>query len=219
MSSNESSHEHRLNTSAGNRRNRLLSPLGIRSVVGQMFVLQVAIVFLLAIGAVVALVLTAQHASTRDARNRSLAIAQGFASSPGVAQALVSSNPTAVLQPRIKEAQKASNVDFLGVLNRDGTYEAISSVASRPGIHTTTNMAPLLAGRTTTEKGVGSLGPQIRAYVPVKAPDGTVVGAVGAGVTLEHVSNRVTAQLSSVLGAAVGAVAVTIGGAALISRR
>ncbi|MGW6356930.1 SpoIIE family protein phosphatase [Streptomyces sp. NPDC055092] len=219
MSSNESSHGHRLNRSAGNRRNRLLSPLGIRSVVGQMFVLQVVIVFLLAIGAVVALVLSAQQASTRDARNRSLAIAQGFASSPGVAQALVSSTPTAVLQPRIKEAQKASTVDFLGVLNRDGTYEALSSVAGRPGIHTTTNMAPLLAGRTTTEKGIGSLGPQIRAYVPVKAPDGTVVGAVGAGVTLEHVSNMVAAQLSSVLGSTVGAVAVTIGGAALISRR
>ncbi|WP_329582481.1 hypothetical protein [Streptomyces sp. NBC_01361] len=175
--------------------------------------------FLLAIGAVVALVLSAQHASTRDARNRSLAIAQGFASSPGVAQALASSTPTAVLQPRITEAQQASTVDFLGALNRDGTYEALSSVSGHPGFHTTTNMAPLRAGRTTTEKGIGSQGPQIRAYVPVKAPNGTVVGAVGAGVTLEHVSNTVAAQLSTVLASTVGAVAVTIGGAALISRK
>jgi serine phosphatase RsbU (regulator of sigma subunit)/PAS domain-containing protein/anti-sigma regulatory factor (Ser/Thr protein kinase) len=184
-----------------------------------MFVLQVAVVVLLAVGAVVMLALTSQRDNTRAADNQSLAVAQGFASSPGLVGALRAPHPTAVLQPRVDEARKGSGVDFLGVLNRGGTYYALSSRAGRPGTHTTTDMAPLLAGRTVREKGIGSLGPQIRAYVPIKEPTGAVVGAVGAGITVEHVSAVVTAQLPDVVGAAAGAVAVTTGGAALLSRR
>ncbi|WP_328629929.1 SpoIIE family protein phosphatase [Streptomyces sp. NBC_00353] len=184
-----------------------------------MFVLQVAVVVLLAIGAVVMLTLAAQRESTREADNRSLAVAQGFASSPGIAQALKSPDPTAILQPRVAEAQTGSGVDFLGVLNRDGIYYALSSLSGQAGVRTTTDMAPLLAGRTVKEEAVGSLGPQVRVFVPVKGPDGTVDGVVGAGITLEHVSDRVTGQLPAVLGAAVGAVVVTTGGAAVLSRR
>ncbi|MEV0495841.1 SpoIIE family protein phosphatase [Streptomyces atratus] len=184
-----------------------------------MFVLQVVVVVLLAIGAVVMLTLAAQRESTRAAGNQSLAVAQGLASSPGLVDALRSPNPTTVLQPRVEEAWRGSGVDFLGVLNRDGIYYALSSSAGHPGSHTATDMAPLLAGRTVREEGVGSLGPQIRAYVPIKEPNGSVIGAVGAGITIEHVSAMVTAQLPAVVGAAVGAVAVTTGGAAVLSRR
>ncbi|MER5178261.1 SpoIIE family protein phosphatase [Streptomyces sp. NPDC002896] len=182
-----------------------------------MFLLQVAVVVLLAIGAVVMLVFSAQSESTHGASNRSLAVAQGFASSPGLADILVSPDPSAVLQPRVEEAKKGSGVDFMGVMNRDGIYYALSP--GGPGTRTTSDIAPLLAGRTLREEAVGSLGPQLRAFVPVKEPDGSVVGAVGAGVTLEHVSDRVAEQLPAVLGAAAGAVALTTGGAALLSRR
>ncbi|GAA3379583.1 SpoIIE family protein phosphatase/ATP-binding protein [Streptomyces sannanensis] len=191
--------------------------LSVRSVVGQMFVLQVVVVVLLAIAAIVMLALAAQRESTREAGNRSLAVAQGFASSPGIVEALKSPDPTAVLQPRVEEAGKGSGVDFLGVLNRDGIYYALS--APGPGAHTTTNMAPLLAGRTVSEEAVGSLGPQVRVFIPVKGPDGSVAGVVGAGITLKHVGDRVKQQLPAVLGATAGAVAVTTGGAAVLSRR
>jgi GAF domain-containing protein/PAS domain-containing protein len=184
-----------------------------------MFLLQVAIVLLLAVGAIVLLVTTTQRESVRDAGHRSFAVAQGFASSPGVAEALSSASPTAALQPRVAEAQKRAHVDFMGVLNRHGVYAALSSIAGRPGFRTTTDMAPLLAGRTVMEEGVGSLGPQVRAYVPVRTTGGAVVGAVGAGVTLQHVGQTVTAQLPAVLGATAAAVAVTTGGAAVLSRR
>ncbi|MGX1675937.1 SpoIIE family protein phosphatase [Streptomyces sp. NPDC055400] len=208
-----------MGSGTGSRRKGPTSVLRVRSVVGQMFVLQVAVVLLLAVGAVVMLALTAQRESTHAADNQSLAVAQGFASSPGLLRALRSPDPTAVLKPRVNEAWKGSGVDFLGVLNRHGIYYALSSRIGRPGSHTTTNMAPLLAGRTVREEGVGSLGPQVRVFVPVKEPSGSVVGAVGAGITLEHVGDRVTAQLPAVVGAAAGAVAVTTGGAALLSRR
>ncbi|WP_405483484.1 SpoIIE family protein phosphatase [Streptomyces sp. NBC_00009] len=208
-----------MGSGTSSRRKGPPSVLGVRSVVGQMFVLQVAVVLLLAVGAVVMLALTSQRDSSRAASDQSLAVAQGFASSPGLLGALRSPHPTAVLQPRVDEARKGSGVDFLGVLNRDGIYYALSSRTGRPGSHTATNMAPLLAGQSVREEGVGSLGPQIRAFVPIKEPTGAVVGAVGAGITVEHVSAVVTAQLPAVLGTAAGAVAVTTGGAAVLSRR
>ncbi|MFA3837906.1 SpoIIE family protein phosphatase [Streptomyces aureus] len=208
-----------MGSGTSSRRKGPPSVLSVHSVVGQMFVLQVAVVLILAVGAVVMLALTTQRESTRAADNQSLAVAQGFASSPGLLGALKSPDPTAVLKPRVKEAWRGSGVDFLGVVNRDGIYYALSSRIGRPGSHTATNMAPLLAGRTVREKGVGSLGPQVRVFVPVKEPSGSVVGAVGAGITLEHVGNRVAQQLPAVVGAAAGAVAVTTGGAALLSRR
>ncbi|MGA5355879.1 SpoIIE family protein phosphatase [Streptomyces thermodiastaticus] len=206
-------------TAAPGGRGRRPSLLSARSVVGQMFLLQVVIVLLLAVGAVALLVMTTQRDSARDAGHRSVAVAQGFASSPGLAAALTSGDPTATLQPRVVEAQKQAHVDFVGVLNRDGVYEALASPVNRPGYRSNTDFRPLLAGRTVMEEATGGLGPQIRAYVPVRDADGRVVGAVGAGVTLEHVGERVTEQLPAVLGATAAAVAVTTGTAALLSRR
>jgi serine phosphatase RsbU (regulator of sigma subunit)/PAS domain-containing protein/anti-sigma regulatory factor (Ser/Thr protein kinase) len=183
-----------------------------------MFVLQVAVVVLLAVGAVVMLVLAAQRGSIREANNRSLAVAQAFANSPGIAEALGSPDPPAVLQPRAEEAAKGSGVDFVVVLNRDG-IRYTHPLPERIGTRSPLDMASLLAGRTVRTEVAGDLGPQIRVYVPVRESDDSVVGAVAAGLTLEHVSDRVVEQLPAVLGATLGAVAVTTGGAALLSRR
>ncbi|WP_275559134.1 SpoIIE family protein phosphatase [Streptomyces sp. 5-6(2022)] len=184
-----------------------------------MFLLQVTVVVLLAIGAVVVLVLRAQHESASDASNRSLAVAQGFAKSPGIVQAVESSHRTAVLQPRAEEAAKDSGVDFFGVMNRSGVYLALSSANRRPGTHTVTKMAPLLAGKTVKETRVGSLGPTVRVFVPVKKSDGSVVAVVGAGITVKRVGDKVVSQLPVVLGGAIGALALTTGGTAVVSRR
>ncbi|MEV4333762.1 SpoIIE family protein phosphatase [Streptomyces sp. NPDC049597] len=194
------------------------SALGAHSVVGQMFLLQVAIVVLLAAGALALLVLTLQRESTRDARDRSLAVAQGFAQSPGIAEALKSPDPTAVLQPRAEAARKGSGVDFIVVVDREG-IRYTHPLPERIGVDNDEDMSPLLAGRTTQSETSGSLGPQYRAFVPVKDADGSVVGAVSAGVTIENVDKRATEQLPLVLGMAAAAVVVTTGGAAVLSRR
>ena len=200
------------------QRGRLRSVLNIHSVIGQMFVLQVAIILLLVVAAVVLLVLTLQRESTRDAKDRSLGVAQAFAQAPGVAQALRSPDPTAVLQPRAEAARKGSGIDFVVVVDRDG----IRRTHPNPeliGQDNNEDMGSLLAGRTTQSETSGSLGPQYRAFVPVRAADGEVVGAVSAGVTIENVNDRVAEELPALLGAAAGAMAVTMGGAALLSRR
>ncbi|MGX2997129.1 SpoIIE family protein phosphatase [Streptomyces sp. JNUCC 64] len=189
-----------------------------RSVVGQMFVLQLVVVLLLAAGAVVLLLLMAREESVQDAGGRSLSLAEGFADAPGTAAAIESEHPTAVLQPRAEKARKGADVDFVVVLDRRG-IRLTHPLPDRIGKPSSTRLAPLLAGRTVMEERVGSLGPQVRAYVPVRRADGTVVGAVGAGVTIARTNSAAAERLPLVLTATGAAVLLTLGGAALLSRR
>jgi GAF domain-containing protein/anti-sigma regulatory factor (Ser/Thr protein kinase) len=189
-----------------------------RSVVGQMFVLQVVVVLLLALGAVVVLVLDAQRDSRREAADRSLVVAESFANSPGIVAALHSPDPSAVLQPRAEAARERSGVDFIVVMTRDG-IRYTHPVPDRIGKHFIGTIAPAQAGGTVMETYEGTLGPSVRAVVPVKGPTGSVEGLVAAGITMAKIGGVVTQQLPVVLGAAAAAVAVTTGGAALLSRR
>ncbi|MFI1018720.1 SpoIIE family protein phosphatase [Streptomyces sp. NPDC020965] len=200
------------------RRRRGRSLLDVRSVVGQMFVLQLVVVLLLTAGAVVLILVTARQESTRDGASTSLAVAQGFASAPGTAAAVDSPNPTRALQSRAEEARKGAGVDYVVVLNRAG-IRLTHPLANRIGKRTSTDMVPLLAGETVVEEREGTLGPQIRAYVPLRRPDGTVVGAVGSGVTIDRIHSAAAAKLPTVLGAGAGALALFSAGAALLSRR
>ncbi|WP_329568333.1 hypothetical protein [Streptomyces sp. NBC_01361] len=196
--------------------------LGARSVVGQMFLLQVAIVVLLALGAVVLLVLTVQREAKQNASERSLAVAEGFAHSPGIAEAMKSPHPTTLLQPRAEAARKGSGVAAVVVVNRDGVRYAHPRPELIGRRWTAKQVAPVLAGWTVRHETETPLGPVFSAVVPVKDRDGSVLGAVSATVTVKNVNSTVAGHLPVVFGAAAAAaaaVAVTTGGAALLSRR
>lgn len=91
-----------------------------RSVAGQVFVLQVALVVLLVAGGVLALVLQSDRDTFAEAKRRSVAVAQTFAHSPGVVAALESPDPSKILQPLTEAARKAAGVDFIVVLDTKG---------------------------------------------------------------------------------------------------
>ncbi|MBM9504270.1 SpoIIE family protein phosphatase/ATP-binding protein [Actinacidiphila acididurans] len=193
----------------------LLNP---HSVVGKLFILQLVVVLLLSGGALAILVLTLQRQSTHDAEHRSLAVAEGFANAPGVAAAMKSRNPPAILQPVASAAAARAGVDYIGVVNRDG----IRYTASTPaliGKRSSIDMAPLLAGRTTQAHDTGALGPRVRAEVPIRDTDGRILGAVGAGVRIASISHQVGEQLPALLGITGGAVVLATAGTALLSRR
>ncbi|MFD4576317.1 SpoIIE family protein phosphatase [Streptomyces sp. NPDC058417] len=184
----------------------------------QVFVLQAVIVLLLGVVAVFALVLQVRHDTVQEARNRSLAVAQTFANSPGIVAALASPDPTAVLQPRAEAARKASEVDFIVVTNPQG-IRFTHPKPDRIGKQFVGNLAPAQAGGTVVEEIDGTIGRLVQAVVPVKAPDGRIVGLVSAGITTERVGGNADRQLPLVLiTAAVGLVLAT-GGTALVSRR
>ncbi|MER6217694.1 SpoIIE family protein phosphatase [Streptomyces sp. NPDC001674] len=196
------------------------SPLGSRSrsVARQVFVLQVAIVVLLAAGALLALVLQSRHDSDREARNRSVAVAQTFAHSLGLQEALKSPNPTAALQPLAERTRKDAGVDFIVVMDTHG-IRYTHPKPDRIGKRFVGTIGPSLAGHTYTEGVNGPLGKEIQAVVPVTAPDGRVVGLVSAGLTVKNVTGVVNRQLPVILLSIATALALATAGTALISRR
>ncbi|MFI6013219.1 SpoIIE family protein phosphatase [Streptomyces sp. NPDC051243] len=196
----------------------LRSTVGGLSVAGQVFLLQVVIVLLLVVAAVAALVLQVRYDTTQEARNRSVAVAEAFANAPGTREALDSPDPTAVLQPRAEAAREATDVDFIVVMNTDGTRYTHPK-PDRIGKKFVGTLAPALAGRVVTEEITGTIGPLVQAVVPVRAPDGQVVGLVSAGVTKATVGGTADRQLPLLLTAAAVALALSTGGTALVSRR
>ncbi|MCH0566552.1 MULTISPECIES: SpoIIE family protein phosphatase/ATP-binding protein [unclassified Streptomyces] len=196
----------------------LRAALGGRSLAGQVFVFQVVIVLLLVLAAVIALLLQSRSDTTREARGRSLAVAETFANSPGIVAALRSPDPTAVLQPSAEAARMAAGVDFIVVTDTEG-IRYTHPKPDRIGKKFVGTIAPALAGGTVVEEINGTIGRLVQATVPVKTPDGTVVGLVSSGITTKHVGGVADRQLPLLLGAAGVALALATAGTALVSRR
>ncbi|RST13619.1 GAF domain-containing protein [Streptomyces sp. WAC05374] len=190
-----------------------------RSVAGQVFVLQVALVLLLVLGAVLALLLQSRSDSDREARNRSIAVAETFAHSPGLEQVLTTHpDPTSVLQPLTEEAREAAGVDFIVVMDTKG-IRYTHPQPERIGGRFVGTIEPSLAGEVHTESVDGPLGEEVQAVVPVNGSDGKVIGLVSAGLEVRNVAGVVNRQLPVILGLAAAGLAVTTAGTALVARR
>src|SRR5579859_3575087 len=91
-----------------------------RSVATQVFALGLVVVVLLVLGAILAQVMASRRNVDAEARNRSIAVAETFAHSPGLLAALKSPNPSAILQPITEATRKVAGVDFIVVMNDQG---------------------------------------------------------------------------------------------------
>ncbi|MGW2695996.1 SpoIIE family protein phosphatase [Streptomyces sp. NPDC001296] len=189
-----------------------------RSVAGQVFVLQVALVVLLVACAVFALVLQSERDTSAEAKRRSVAVAQTFAHSPGLLAALQTPDPSKVLQPLTEVARKASGVDFIVVMNTQG-IRYTHPLPSKIGKRFVGTIGPSLAGKVYTESVHGPLGHEVQAIVPVENPAGKVVALVSAGLKVKNVVSEVDRQLPIIFGAGAGALALATGGTALMGRR
>ena len=190
----------------------------MRSLAGQVFLLQLTVVVLVVAAALVALVVQARRDVMADARSRTLAAAQTFANSPGVVAALNSANPTAALQPHAEAARKAAGVDALIVYRLNG----ITLTHSDPhqiGKHVIGPYAEAATGKPFTSTFQGSLGLSVVSAVPVRGPDGSVVAIVSAPVRVEKVRHRVNRQLPVLFGGAAAALVIIASGSGLVSRR
>ncbi|MCX4821017.1 SpoIIE family protein phosphatase [Streptomyces sp. NBC_01142] len=189
-----------------------------RSVAGQVFILQAAVVVLLAAGAVLALVLQSRHDVDREARAVSVGVAQTFAHSIGLPAVLRTPDPSKILQPLTEETRKAAGVDFIVVMNTDG-IRYTHPQPERIGKRFVGTIAPSLAGRVHTESVRGPLGQEIQAVVPVTSANGRVIALVSAGLTVENVTGVVDRQLPVILGVSAAGLGVATVGTALITRR
>ncbi|MET9883354.1 SpoIIE family protein phosphatase [Streptomyces sp. NPDC006430] len=190
----------------------------MRSVAGEVFLLQLTVVVLLVVAAVAALVVQARSAAMLDARNRTLAAAGTFAESPGIVAALRSPHPSAVLQPSAEKARKIAGVDGINVYTLDGVTVAHSD-PDQIGKRVVGPFSKAAAGKSFTETFEGSLGQSVVSVVPVKDSRGAVIAIVSSPVTVQNVYNMVNRQLPVVLGSAAVVLALSAGGTALVSRR
>ncbi|MFI2370724.1 SpoIIE family protein phosphatase [Streptomyces sp. NPDC018833] len=197
---------------------RLRSLLSVRSLAGQVFLLQLAVVGLVVVAALVALVLQARRDSMADARTRTLTAAETFAKSPGLLTALESPDPTAVLQPSAEAVRRAAGVDAVIVYRPDG-ITLTHSDPKQIGKHVIGPYAEAAAGRSFTRTFQGALGLSVISAVPVKDTDNSAVAIVSSVVTVGNVQDRVNQQLPVLFGVAAGSLALAAGGSALVSRR
>ncbi|WP_084728778.1 SpoIIE family protein phosphatase [Streptacidiphilus neutrinimicus] len=198
------------------RRRRAI--LGMRSVAGQVFILQVVIILVLVVAAGIDIFVQAQQDTTVEARNRSLAVAQTFANSPGIVAAMESAHPTALLQPRAEATRLATGVDFV-VVTDDHGIRYTHPIPNRIGKKFVGDIGPALAGQTVTETINGTIGPLVQAIVPVFDPHHKVIGAVSAGITIKKISSASQHRVPVVLGAGALALALSTAGTWLVVRR
>ncbi|MER5906162.1 SpoIIE family protein phosphatase [Streptomyces mirabilis] len=189
-----------------------------RSVAGQVFVLQVALIVLLVACGVFALALQSERDTTAEAKRRSVATAETFAHSPGVVAALRTPDPSKILQPATEAARKAAGVDFIVVMNTKG-IRYTHPIPGLIGKRFVGTIGPSLAGKVYTESVHGPLGHEVQATVPIKDAGDKVVGLVSAGLKVKNVTSEVNRQLPIILGAGAGALVVSTGVTALVVRR
>ncbi len=189
--------------------------LRVRSVAGQVFILQIVIVVLLIGAALATLLLASRQDVMQEARHRASAVAVTFAQAPGVAEAMAGPNPTALLQPGAEAIRRDSGVDAVVAFSPTG----IRYTDPDPALIGRHVLGPGRLDRPTTQTLASAEGLSAVSVQPVTAPGGKVVGGVAVGITVTDVNRAASRQLPVLYGAAAGALVLAITGSVLESRR
>ncbi|MFC5928685.1 sensor histidine kinase [Cryobacterium melibiosiphilum] len=141
-----------------------------------------------------------------DAESRMLAIATSIADSPLTLAASQSSDPSSTLQPYALQVTRDARLDFITIMAPDRTRwtHPTASEIGKPYIGA---IDTALAGNPLTEVSTGTLGPSVRAVVPIVDDAGIVHGLVAAGTTTSSVTIALNARLPAVLGLSLGLLA------------
>lgn len=155
---------------------------------------QLAFILCLSAGLSWALYAQAEQHSYDETAERMLSVAETIAADPFVLEAVAGPNPSAALQPYAEEVMQSAHVDFLTIMAPDRTRytHRTDSQIGRPYIG---SVEQALGGQSFTEVYTGTLGPSVRAIVPVTDGEGTVQALVAAGLTVDRVAIARDAEL------------------------
>jgi two-component system, CitB family, sensor kinase len=187
------------------------------SLARQILLLQLVVVVVAVVVVGVVAVRAADDRATEQQRERVLSLAEALSASGEVGSAVRSDDPSRVLQPLAERVRRASNVAFVVFMTPDGVRYSHPTPA-RIGGRFVGTIAPARAGRPFTETTTGTLGPSVRAVVPIRNGP-RVAGLVSVGVLQETISDQVRGQLPGLLASL--AIAVGVGGllSMLLARR
>ena len=151
------------------------------------------------------------------ARAQVLSVAESLAQEPTVRTSLAAPQPARALQPLAESVRRATDVDFVVVMGPDRTRYSHPD-PSRVGGTFRGNLGTARSGEPFTERFTGTLGPSVRAVVPVPGAQGPL-GYVAVGITERRIADTLVAQLPALVAVTVLAVALAAAGSAVVSRR
>ncbi|MFF7793884.1 ATP-binding protein [Streptomyces sp. NPDC007991] len=190
---------------------------GPRSLAGQLFAMQAVLIAVVVAGYALFTYVSDRSQAEEAARRQARAVARSVADSPSVLEAARGSDPTGLLQPYALRVMRDTEVDFITIMNPQGirwTHPDPDRIGQPFQGHT----EKALKGQTFTETYTGTLGPSVRAVTPIQ--DGRkIVGLVSAGIRVDEISQRVSDQLTALLGVAAGALALGAVGTYVVNAR
>lgn len=195
----------------------MLHRMGRWSIASRLFALQLVLIAVLASAGVIWAWIDGRHTVERDATATSLDVAQTLATDPFVLTAMGQRDPSAALQPYALRVMAHTRVDFVTIMAPDRTRYTHPD-PTQIGRQFIGNIELALAGTPFTETYSGTLGPSVRAVVPVEDANHRVVALVAAGITLSNTEIALGSRVATVLLAAALMVALGGIGAWLLSR-
>ncbi|MCS4594906.1 sensor histidine kinase [Brevibacterium sediminis] len=175
----------------------------------RLFLVQLVLIVLVCTALSVTSYVTTLNNIRHATGERVLSIAETLAHDPFVTEAVTGDDPSARLQPYALTVIDFAEVDFVTIMDRDGTRYT-HPAPDQLGKKYLGSTAKARAGQTETEEYVGTLGPSVRAIVPITDADGEVTAMVAVGVTLETLSVAQAASLPQII--LVGLAALALGG-------
>ncbi|MGB3442210.1 MAG: hypothetical protein WBA97_25975 [Actinophytocola sp.] len=128
-----------------------------------------------------------------SAREEAVSVALTIADSPAIVDAVAAYEPSVVLQPFAERVRRDTGADLVTIMDTDGRRHTHPNPA-RIGEEFHGHLEEARAGRVFTETYTGTLGPSVRAVVPVRDGD-RVVALVGVGITLDAIAGQVRDRL------------------------
>ena len=189
-----------------------------RSLAGQAIALQVLVIAVVVIAGSAFALVDARQDGDAAARQQVVAIATALADAPSTAQALESRRATEILQPVTEAVRTNTDIAFITIMDTNGIRFTHTDPKQIGGLYLGTT-EPALRGETFTEVYTGTLGPSVRAIVPVRNADGRVVGLVAAGITQQTLAQRWRDQIPAIAVVGLGALGLSLIGVWAIRRR
>jgi sensor histidine kinase regulating citrate/malate metabolism len=183
----------------------------------QILALQLLVVIIVVLSALALAYYDARSDQRRQAGDAALAVATTTADSPQILSALGSADPSARLQPWAERIRRDTGTDFVVVMSPDGVRYTHPD-PSQIGGHYLGSIAEAQRGRSHVEQFTGTLGPSVRAVVPVRNGS-DIVALVAVGITTAAIERSLWPSLIAIAVAAAVVLAAGALGAWAISRR
>jgi sensor histidine kinase regulating citrate/malate metabolism len=157
--------------------------------------------------------------TTNDrASQQSLSVARAIADAPDIARAVSTPDPSATLQPFAVRVLADTGVDFVTIMSPAGIRYTHPNPALI-GLRFIGHIEAAQQGGVVTETYTGSLGPSVRAVVPVFDARHRVVALVAVGITIAAISAELQERVWPLVGVAAAVLLVGACGGWLVSAR